>query len=219
VKKKIVNINNYKRGFHDHMVRRASLISKRKSITRDGILAYPKIPTYTTIAKTEFSQRLSTGSSDLDELMSGGIPRGHMVLIGGNTGTGKSTLAMQYLQDGIECGESCIYIALEEPVDQIIKTAAQHGWDFGTSRREGTLMFLTSELMDMYPDKLLYDIVRATQDHDVKRVVLDSVSTLENGSFDRTRIREFLMQLVAFFKTSVMRWLRSRAIWDGQSSL
>ena len=192
-------------------------------ITAAGIEAYPKIPSYTQVAKTEFSKRLTTGSKELDSLMKGGIPQGHMVLVGGNTGTGKSTLGMQFIKAGLDKGETCVYLALEEPVDQIIKTADQHGWNFVEAQESGKLIFITADLIDVYPDKLLYEIVRVTGTHDVKRVVFDSVSTMENAAFDRGRIREFLMQLVAFFKsegiTCCMTYLTTELFGGGADQL
>lgn len=192
-------------------------------ITGDGIMAYPKIPAYTQVAKTEFSERVTTGSRELDGLMVGGIPLGHMLLVGGNTGTGKSTLGMQFVKAGLDQGETCIYVALEEPIDQIVKTADQRGWNFAEARKNGKLIFVTAELIDVYPDKLLYEIVRQAGAHNVKRVVFDSVSTMENGSFDRSRIREFLMQLVAYFKsegiTCCMTYLTTELFGGGPDQL
>ena len=69
------------------------------------------------------------GIPGLDELINGGIPKGHIVSVLGTPGTGKSTLALQFTYEGLKNGENCIYLSLEECEEDIIKTAEMFGWD------------------------------------------------------------------------------------------
>ena len=85
-------------------------------ITEDGFMIYPKIPSYSLAAKTDFINRTSSGIPELDQLLQGGYPQGHMILFGGNTGSGKSTFGLQFLVDGITKGEPVVMVALEESV-------------------------------------------------------------------------------------------------------
>ena len=113
-------------------------------ILNDGLKIFPKIPIQRLLAKTDFQIRKTFGIEKLDELLGGGIPQGHIVMISGNTGTGKTLLAMQFLVQGIKEGENAIFIALEEPIDQVKKTALEHGWDLDQYEKQGKIVFSPS---------------------------------------------------------------------------
>ena len=98
-------------------------------ITDQGLLVYPKIPVENVVAKTDFQVRKRFGVKGLDDILGGGIPQGHMILVSGNTGTGKTMFGMEFLRQGIAEGENTVFVALEEPIEQIKKTALVHGWD------------------------------------------------------------------------------------------
>jgi circadian clock protein KaiC len=215
------------------MVRRLNVLKMRGSnfrsgpvvfdITSSGVMVYPKVPSYTSTAKTDFDHRRSIGVPTVDQLLGGGIPQGHIMLIGGNTGTGKSTLGLHFIAEGIKQGETAVIVALEESVEQVKKTADQHGWDLAGWEKEGKVAFVTAELIDINPDRLLYDIINTTTRLGAKRVVIDSVSSMENAAFDRTRIREFLLQILAYFKsagiTCVMTYLTAELFGAGADQL
>jgi circadian clock protein KaiC len=170
-------------------------------ITDDGIVIYQKIPAYNFTARTDFSNRRRTGVPKLDQLIDGGVPQGHVVLVAGNTGSGKSTLGMQFIEEGVRSGENCVLITLEESLTQIIKTAAEHDWLFDSHIKAGKLFHATADLIDIYPDKLLYEIVRLVERTGAKRLVVDSISSMESSSFSSGQVREFLLQMVAFLKS------------------
>jgi circadian clock protein KaiC len=169
-------------------------------INRSGIRVFPKIPLSAHISKTSFKKRLSTGIPQLDRAIEGGIPQGHIVLVSGNTGTGKSLLALQFLYAGIAQGEKALFLSLEEPVEQVLKTAQAHGWKFKHYVRNGQIVFLSPGLIDINPDKLLYDIKDCVESNAIKRVAIDSISSILSASLDREKVRQFLIQLNGYFK-------------------
>ena len=73
------------------------------------------------------TQRISTGVKGLDKLVQGGIPKGSVVLVSGAPGTGKTILGMQFLEAGIQKGEKCAYVTIEEPPEKIMNQAEQFG--------------------------------------------------------------------------------------------
>ena len=173
-------------------------------ITSSGLLLYPKIPINRSVAATEFKMRLSSGIKKLDTLIDGGhdgFPQGHVIMVAGNTGSGKTTFALHFLVDGLKKGESSIYIALEESTSQIKKTALEHGWDLEKYEKSGKLIFVNPDLIDVNPDKLLYQIINALNKTGARRVVLDSVSSLESATMNKVKVREFLIQFSGFMKT------------------
>ena len=73
-------------------------------------------------------QRLRSGIAGLDDILHGGIPEGHIYLVEGDPGTGKTTLAMQFLLAGASAGERTLYITLSESREELQATAREHGW-------------------------------------------------------------------------------------------
>src|SRR5678815_4650278 len=69
-----------------------------------------------------------TGVEGLDEILRGGLPRNCCYLIQGDPGSGKTTLAMQFLLEGVRRGEPGFYITLSETRGELVKVADSHGW-------------------------------------------------------------------------------------------
>ncbi len=169
-------------------------------ITNQGLLVYPKIPVENLIAKTDYQVRKSFGIKGLDDILVGGIPQGHLVLVSGNTGTGKTMFGMHFLKQGISEGENAVFVALEEPVEQVKKTALAHGCDFNRYEKVGKVSFVTTNLIDISNDKLLYQIISAVEGINAKRVLVDSISTLLSATMSEEQVRQFLLQLSRYFK-------------------
>lgn len=75
------------------------------------------------------TQRLQTGVPGLDNILFGGFPQGHLYLIEGDPGTGKTTLALQFLLEGIRNGEQTLYVTLSESRDELEQVTRSHGWN------------------------------------------------------------------------------------------
>ena len=73
--------------------------------------------------------RTTTGISGLDELLEGGFPTGRSFLVTGEPGTGKSIFALQFLVEGLEHGERCIFVTADEEPADVLEQAASLGWD------------------------------------------------------------------------------------------
>ncbi len=71
--------------------------------------------------------RCSSGSPGLDDVLGGGLPVGHFYLIEGEPGTGKTTLALQFIAEGIKQGEKVLYATLSESRDELAAVAENHG--------------------------------------------------------------------------------------------
>jgi KaiC/GvpD/RAD55 family RecA-like ATPase len=72
--------------------------------------------------------RALTGISGLDQVLRGGFPQNRLYVIEGDPGAGKTTLALQFLLEGVRLGESVLYVTLSETAEELFEVAQSHGW-------------------------------------------------------------------------------------------
>ncbi|MBJ6977596.1 ATPase domain-containing protein, partial [Vibrio cholerae] len=72
--------------------------------------------------------RVSTGSEGLDNILGGGFDANRMYLYEGRPGTGKTTIALQFLLEGVRGAERVLYISLSETKRELELVAQRHGW-------------------------------------------------------------------------------------------
>jgi len=81
----------------------------------------------TTVLETS---RCNSGCPGLDEILGGGLPRGHFYLLEGEPGAGKTTLALQFMAEGVRAGEKVLYITLSESPEELDAVGRAHGINF-----------------------------------------------------------------------------------------
>jgi circadian clock protein KaiC len=157
----------------------------------------------------EFAQRVSTGSAGLDDVLRGGLDPDRVYLYEGRPGTGKTTLAMQFLLDGARKGEGCLYITLSENRRELELVARRHGWSldgidiFELISPEATLD-PGRELTVLHPSEMeLNETTQAVFDHvqvlDPQRIVFDSLSEMRLLAQNPLRYRRQILALKNFF--------------------
>src|SRR4051812_10704597 len=72
--------------------------------------------------------RVTTGIAGLDDILGGGLPEQRVYLVQGDPGTGKTTLALQFLLEGLRLGQPGVYITLSETAEELRQVARSHGW-------------------------------------------------------------------------------------------
>ncbi len=153
--------------------------------------------------------RMKTGVSGLDDILVGGLPIGQMYLLEGTPGTGKTTLAMQFIMAGIKNGEKALYITLSESKLELESSARSHGWntehisveefipaEASLSPEQQYTVFHPSEV------ELASTIQKLTQlieERKPSRLVIDSLSELRLLAADTMRYRRQLLALKQFF--------------------
>jgi circadian clock protein KaiC len=162
-------------------------------------------------SKMDLSSKASTGIAGLDDIMSGGFTRRRLYLVEGVPGSGKTTLAMQYLIAGAGRGEPVLYVTLSETEEELRSVAESHGWTLdGIHIRELTppeaeldadeqnTMFHPSEIELASTTKLiLADVERLKP----ACVVFDSLSELRLLAGSALRYRRQILALKQFFAT------------------
>ena len=97
-----------------------------------------------TLIDSAHIERTKSGIPGLDALMGGGFPKGNLVVLSGDPGSGKTVLCWQFLYEGItKFGENGVYISLEETIDSIIYGAAEFGWDLKSLVDKGNLKIIS----------------------------------------------------------------------------
>lgn len=74
------------------------------------------------------NERAGTGVPGLDEILHGGFIRDRLYLVDGNPGSGKTTLALHFLREGVRLGERCLYVTLSETREELVEGARSHDW-------------------------------------------------------------------------------------------
>src|SRR5438876_367069 len=162
--------------------------------------------------------KAKTGVAGLDDILSGGFSRGHMFLVEGAPGTGKTTVALQFLLAGVEAGEKCLYITLSETERELRDGAASHGWSLGDGLKVFELLPQESLLDSDQQQSLLYSsdlelgettkqIFEAVERARPHRVVLDSLSEIRLLAQSSLRYRRQILAIkhyFAKFNTTVM---------------
>jgi circadian clock protein KaiC len=160
--------------------------------------------------RTELSPvRIQTGMAGLDDILNGGLPQGHLYLIEGDPGTGKTTLALQFLLEGIRNGENVIYVTLSESRWELKQVVQSHGWSIeglqiyemvppedDLSPEAQYTVFHPSEVELSDTITAILEQVDATKP---QRVVFDSLSELRMLARDPLRYRRQILALKRHF--------------------
>lgn len=148
-------------------------------ITNDGLQVFPRIPEQTRERAPQQHGRLSTGIPELDKMMGGGVVTGDAVMLTGPAGSGKSTVANQFMAAGLENGETGVVAVFEEYPEEYLARAEARDPRIGKMVREGKLKLIYLRPLDLSVDEALYEILDAVTRLKAKRVVIDSLSGFE----------------------------------------
>jgi circadian clock protein KaiC len=154
--------------------------------------------------------KAGSGISGLDDILSGGFSREHVFLVEGAPGTGKTTVALQFLLEGARSGEKGLYITLSETERELRDGAASHGWTLDDGVEVFELLPPESLLDTEQQQSLLYSsdlelgettrqIFEAVERVRPSRVVLDSLSEIRLLAQSSLRYRRQVLAIKHFF--------------------
>lgn len=152
----------------------------------------------------------ATGIAGLDDILQGGLSRGHLFLLEGEPGAGKTTVALQFLLEGARQGESCLYISLSETEEELRRTIASHGWTLPDKIVIHELAPADGLLEDGKQQSLLYSsdlelgettrrIFETVDRVKPDRVVLDSLSEIRLLAQSSLRYRRQILAVKQYF--------------------
>ncbi len=125
-------------------------------------------------------ERVKTGIAGLDEMLEGGFPKSHTVVVMGSFGTGKTTFGIQFLNEGLKAGEKGIFITLEEDERSIIDDAKSFGYDLKPSVDAKKLVIVKLEPTDAKTtiSRIKSELPEFIKSFGATRIVIDSISLL-----------------------------------------
>ena len=153
--------------------------------------------------------RISTGISGLDTILHGGFPKDRIYLVEGDPGTGKTTLAMQFVMNGIANGGKALYVTLSETEDELRAMAESHGWNLGeldifelipveaALTPESQYTFFHPEEVEL--GETIKTILDRVSERQPTHLIIDSLAELRLLAQDPRRYRRQVLALKHYF--------------------
>lgn len=160
------------------------------------------------ISEKEETPRAKTGVAGLDDILGGGLPTNHLYLIDGEPGTGKTTLGLQFLLEGVAKGERGLYVTLSESAAELRSVASSHGWSL-----DGIEIFELSKeaALDLEQSYTIFHpaevelqqtmdaVLQAVEKQNPSRVAFDSLSEMRLLAREPLRFRRQILAIKQFF--------------------
>ena len=149
-------------------------------VTSDGIQVFPRIlKRHAPSGPATSKRRLSMGVPELDKMLGGGIPSSSSVLVVGPAGSGKTSLAMQFVAAGLSKKEPAVIAVFEEHPKEYLERAKALGPDLGKMVAAGLLEVIYLRPLDLSVDEALLEIQSAVARVKARRLVVDSLAGFE----------------------------------------
>jgi circadian clock protein KaiC len=153
----------FRGGYHDFIIR------------SDGARVFPRL--VAAEHRRPFQRaRLSTGIAGFDRLLGGGIDNGSSTLIIGPTGTGKSTIALQFVTQSIRTGNKAAMFVFDEEIGLLFERAKPLGFDLAAMQANGRLQITQLDAAELSPGEFASNVCAAAQDPEIKTVLIDSLN-------------------------------------------
>jgi circadian clock protein KaiC len=159
--------------------------------------------------ESDSTVRLRSGIEGFDDVLFGGLPSNHLYLVEGDPGTGKTTLALQFLLQGTQAGEKCLYVTLSESKRELEGVARSHGWSldaipiFEMTPQEEEIgpeaQYTVFHPSDLELANATASVLKQVDLVQPTRVVFDSLSELRMLARDPLRYRRQILGLKQYF--------------------
>jgi len=179
--------SSYRQGFHAF------------DITAEGLQVYPRLvsPPEAASYKRDVN-RISSGVPGLDSMLAGGFWTGSATLLAGPTGSGKTTMGIQFIVEGLRRGERCLLVNFQENPTQLAHQIEALCGKLDDETR-GRLELLYYSAVELSIDKIVVSIFQVLRRSAIHRVVIDALGDLAMAASDATRMHDYLYALVQHF--------------------
>lgn len=153
----------FRGGYHDFIIR------------SDGARVFPRL--VAAEHRREFRRaRMSTGIAGFDRLLGGGIESGSSTLILGPTGTGKSTIALQFITQTVRAGGKAAMFVFDEELGLLFERAKPLGFDLAAMQASGRLQITQLDAAELSPGEFAHNVCAAGSDPEIRAVLIDSLN-------------------------------------------
>ncbi|MBI4392747.1 MAG: AAA family ATPase [Euryarchaeota archaeon] len=158
--------------------------------------------------------RVSTGVAGLDEMLGGGLVQGDSTLLAGSPGTGKTTLALQFIAAGVMAGENGVFVTFEYLPQQLYRDAAAKGWPLRKWEDEGRVRVVctTPEILVAQGESGATILDEAMAAIGASRLVIDSLSHFEFLGWPPQVLRSNIAGLLNHFKLTQVTTIVSHEV-------
>jgi circadian clock protein KaiC len=179
--------SSYRQGFHAF------------DITEAGVQVYPRLvsPTEAASYKRD-ATRVPSGVPGLDSMLVGGLWTGSATLVAGPTGSGKTTMGIQFILEGLRRGEGCLLVNFQENPTQLAHQLERIGGKLDENARD-RLELLYYSAVELSIDRIVVSIFETLRRKGIRRVVIDALGDLATAAGDPTRVHGYLYALVQHF--------------------
>jgi circadian clock protein KaiC len=193
-------------------------------ITQSGVQVFPRLlfgnttPRPLRTEATEHVTRLLVGVPGLDEMLGGGIPAGHSVLVVGPSGSGKSLLATHFLNEGVRRGERSVLAVFEKRPIEYTET---HSLTLDANVRAGHVSIVHTRPLDLSIDEMMHEVTQEIERLQARRVVIDSLSAFELALAPTFRedFRESLYRMIGTLTATGITVMLTSELEDRYTSL
>jgi circadian clock protein KaiC len=146
-------------------------------IEDEGLIVYTPLTPYS--VEKIFGEKVTTGVDGLDRMLGGGLYKGSTMLVMGESGTGKTTSALQFLTKAAMKNEKVLFTSYEESQDELLRHGKSFGWQVSELVNSGKARF-----MSFFPDpgnihKIFSEIRREINEFNPSRLIVDSLTSIE----------------------------------------
>ena len=174
-------------GFHDFR------------IETGGIQVFPRL-TATDYPRLVSTEKISSGSAELDSLLGGGLEFGTSALFLGPAGTGKSALATMFAHRAAQEGHKSIFFLFEEGLGTFFGRAKALGMDLMPFTEDGTVTVRHVDPAELMPGELIEQIRKAVEQDGVRMVVIDSVTGYMNAMLEENFLLAQMHELLNYLR-------------------
>lgn len=164
-------------------------------ITDRGYELFPRIESLAPQPPAIGGRRRGFANRVLDRMTDGGLPPGEATLVMGPSGAGKTVLSSEWVSAGLDADERCLFVSFEESAAQLRQKAETFGWPWNGAVDDGRLTLLHVPPIELDIDRLAHRVRELVGEHQITRVVFDSLGELVPVSSDLGRFPGYVWAL------------------------
>jgi circadian clock protein KaiC len=176
-------------------------------IDSDGVQVFPRIETLIPAGVAPLAGRISSGVPGLERLMPGGMRRGDASLVMGPSGVGKTTLALRWVTQGLEDGETCLFVTFQDTAEHLTEMGRAFGWDLSAAQADGRLVISYVAMGDLDLDVLANSVRINLDERPIRRIAIDSLAELVLADREWDRFPAYMRSLVGLVRAAGVSFL------------